>query len=270
MNLERILGIKRISKAILYSFAGFKAAWQHEQAFRQEVAVLILLLPLIMVLPIKANKDEALDEYIKQNTDFKRLSSESKLDEFIEETPAFKGLSREEAAEVVRKVHYSEKDKEWFYDRVGMTPWVQPNPEAGYSDYTLEKVDLYKRILNAFDHLPTGKAIELLYRKHYSDLARDDFNLRMGLVDQPIDQSVNQSVPVNQSVDQPVSVIQVLLLASIVLVLIVEILNSAIEAMVDRIGLEQHELSGRAKDLGSAAVMLAITLAVITWFLILI
>ncbi len=46
--------------------------------------------------------------------------------------------------------------------------------------------------------------------------------------------------------------------------MIVEILNSAIEAVVDRIGPEHHELSGRAKDMGSAAVLLAIAIALIT------
>ncbi len=49
------------------------------------------------------------------------------------------------------------------------------------------------------------------------------------------------------------------------LVLLVEVLNSAIEAIVDRIGLEQHELSGRAKDLGSLAVLIAILLCVVIW-----
>jgi diacylglycerol kinase (ATP) len=47
--------------------------------------------------------------------------------------------------------------------------------------------------------------------------------------------------------------------------MIVEILNSAIEAVVDRIGSDFHELSGRAKDMGSAAVLLAIIIAAITW-----
>ncbi len=48
-------------------------------------------------------------------------------------------------------------------------------------------------------------------------------------------------------------------------VIIVELLNSAIEAVVDRIGEEYHELSGRAKDLGSAAVMLSLLLALSFW-----
>jgi len=61
-----------------------------------------------------------------------------------------------------------------------------------------------------------------------------------------------------------------LLIGCIVLILLVELLNSAIEAVVDRIGLEHHALSGRAKDIASAAVLLSITWAVITWVFILI
>ena len=60
---------------------------------------------------------------------------------------------------------------------------------------------------------------------------------------------------------------QLLLLAVAWLVVIVEVLNSAVEAVVDRIGTEHHELSGRAKDLGSAAVFLALTLTVVVWSL---
>ncbi|MGL5975183.1 MAG: diacylglycerol kinase [Aeromonas sobria] len=59
---------------------------------------------------------------------------------------------------------------------------------------------------------------------------------------------------------------QILLLVVISwLVVIVEILNSAIEAVVDRIGTEHHELSGRAKDLGSAAVFIALALNARVW-----
>jgi diacylglycerol kinase (ATP) len=56
-----------------------------------------------------------------------------------------------------------------------------------------------------------------------------------------------------------------LLAGSVVLVLIVELLNSAIEATVDRVSLELHDLSKRAKDFGSAAVMLALVLAGAVW-----
>lgn len=56
-----------------------------------------------------------------------------------------------------------------------------------------------------------------------------------------------------------------LMLVGLALVLLVEVINSAIEAVVDRIGLEHHELSGRAKDLGSLAVLIAIIMCVLIW-----
>ena len=56
-----------------------------------------------------------------------------------------------------------------------------------------------------------------------------------------------------------------LLAGSVLLVPIAELINSAIESVVDRIGMERHELSGRAKDMGSAIVFLAISLAIMTW-----
>ena len=62
----------------------------------------------------------------------------------------------------------------------------------------------------------------------------------------------------------------VLLIGSVGGVLVVELLNSAIETAIDRIGSEHHELSGRAKDMGSAAVTLSLILATMTWVLILI
>lgn len=55
------------------------------------------------------------------------------------------------------------------------------------------------------------------------------------------------------------------LVVVLLLVLVVELVNSAIEAVVDRISLGHHPLSGRAKDLGSAAVLLTIVIAVLTW-----
>jgi diacylglycerol kinase (ATP) len=56
-----------------------------------------------------------------------------------------------------------------------------------------------------------------------------------------------------------------LLVAALLQVLIVELLNSAVEAVVDRIGDEHHELAGRAKDMASAAVALSIALLVLVW-----
>jgi diacylglycerol kinase (ATP) len=60
-----------------------------------------------------------------------------------------------------------------------------------------------------------------------------------------------------------------LLVGSLMLVLIVELLNSAIETAVNRIGNEPHELSGRAKDIASAAVFLSLLLVVLAWVLVL-
>lgn len=59
-----------------------------------------------------------------------------------------------------------------------------------------------------------------------------------------------------------------LMIACLFIVLIAEIINSAIEAVVDRLGSEHHELSGRAKDMGSAAVFLALANVVVVWLLV--
>lgn len=58
---------------------------------------------------------------------------------------------------------------------------------------------------------------------------------------------------------------RVLMIGSLLLVLIVELINSAIEAVVDRVSDDWHELSGRAKDIGSAAVFVALLLALLVW-----
>jgi len=60
-----------------------------------------------------------------------------------------------------------------------------------------------------------------------------------------------------------------LLVGPMLLILVVEMLNSAIETTVDRIGLERHELSGLAKDMGSAAVLFSFVLLGLTWLLVL-
>ena len=59
-----------------------------------------------------------------------------------------------------------------------------------------------------------------------------------------------------------------ILIGSLFLVLMVELLNSAIEAIVDRVSDEHHELSGRAKDLGAAAVMTALINVIVIWSII--
>jgi diacylglycerol kinase (ATP) len=62
---------------------------------------------------------------------------------------------------------------------------------------------------------------------------------------------------------------RVLLITPIFIVLIIEVLNAAIESIVDRIGHEHHVLSGVAKDMGSAAVWLSLMLFIVTWLIIL-
>ena len=56
-----------------------------------------------------------------------------------------------------------------------------------------------------------------------------------------------------------------LLVSSLIMVLVVELLNSSVEAAIDRISFEHHDLSKRAKDFGSAAVMLALFIAILLW-----
>ena len=60
-----------------------------------------------------------------------------------------------------------------------------------------------------------------------------------------------------------------MLVSALFLVLIVELLNSALEAVVDRFGGENHELSGRAKDIGSAAVFVSLMNVLVVWYLVL-
>jgi diacylglycerol kinase (ATP) len=60
-----------------------------------------------------------------------------------------------------------------------------------------------------------------------------------------------------------------LMIGSVLLVLVVELLNSAIEAAIDRISLDRHRLSKRAKDIGSAAVLVALINVLATWSLVL-
>jgi len=69
----------------------------------------------------------------------------------------------------------------------------------------------------------------------------------------------------------PVSgIAKALMVGSVILVLIVELVNSAIEAVTDRVSLELHPLAKRAKDMGSAAVMLALVNVPVTWLLVLV
>lgn len=67
----------------------------------------------------------------------------------------------------------------------------------------------------------------------------------------------------------PDRVARALMVGSVLLVLVVELLNSAVEAVVDRVSIERHPLAGRAKDIGSAAVILSMLNAAAVWALVL-
>jgi diacylglycerol kinase (ATP) len=67
----------------------------------------------------------------------------------------------------------------------------------------------------------------------------------------------------------PTGVAKALLVASVLLVLVVELINSAVEATVDRISLDNHRLAKRAKDIGSAAVFLSLIIVATVWSLVL-
>ncbi len=71
-------------------------------------------------------------------------------------------------------------------------------------------------------------------------------------------------LPIAFAVPMP-GVERALLAASVLLVIVVELLNSAVESVVDRISAEHHPLSGRAKDIGSAAVLVALVLLGVVW-----
>jgi len=108
-----------------------------------------------------------------------------------------------------------------------------------------------KRIVNAFFYSLSG--LQLAYRHEHA--FRQEVALAAILL------PIACLVPAT-------AVERVLLIGTVLLVLIVELLNSSVEAAVDRIGLETHHLSKRAKDIGSAAVFLALLLLALTWLLV--
>jgi diacylglycerol kinase (ATP) len=108
-----------------------------------------------------------------------------------------------------------------------------------------------RRIVNAFNCSMSG--LRLAYRHEHA--------FRQELLGAAILIPVACVIPA-----MPVE--RVLLIGSVLLVLIVELLNSSIEAAVDRSGLDTHHLAKRAKDIGSAAVFLALILVATAWLLI--
>jgi len=112
----------------------------------------------------------------------------------------------------------------------------------------MEKATGLKRVINAFGYSVKGLTATV----------RGEAAFRQELV------LVAVLVPVALLLDVT-RIDRVLMIASLLLVLIVELVNSAIESAINRIGTDHHELSGRAKDQGSAAVLIALILAAIVW-----
>jgi diacylglycerol kinase (ATP) len=108
-----------------------------------------------------------------------------------------------------------------------------------------------RRIVNAFFYSMSG--LKLAYKHEHA--------FRQEILGAVILLPIACLVPVT-----PVE--RVLLIGTVLLVLIVELLNSSVEAAIDRVGLETHHLSKRAKDIGSAAVLLALILLGTAWLLI--
>jgi diacylglycerol kinase (ATP) len=110
-----------------------------------------------------------------------------------------------------------------------------------------------KRLANAFTYSVAGT---LAAFKH-EDAFRQEVILSVVLI--PLAIYLGQT-----------SIEQALMISSILLIIIVELLNSSVEATVDRISVKRHKLSKRAKDIGSAAVFFSLVNAAVIWFLILV
>lgn len=110
----------------------------------------------------------------------------------------------------------------------------------------------FRRLLNAFGYSLAG--FRAAYK--HEDAFRQEIHLAFILI--PL------------ALWLPVSHIgKALMIASVLLVIMIELINSAIEAAVDRISLDKHDLAKRAKDIGSAAVLVSLTNVAVTWLLVL-
>ncbi len=109
-----------------------------------------------------------------------------------------------------------------------------------------------KRVWNALTYSVDGLRAAL----QFEDAFRQEVLLALGMI--PLALYLEQG-----------AVQRVVMIASVLLVLVVELLNSAVEAAVDRISFEHHHLIKRAKDMGSAAVLISLLNVLIAWGLIL-
>jgi diacylglycerol kinase (ATP) len=122
-----------------------------------------------------------------------------------------------------------------------------PNPPSGDASPFKGKTGL-RRVWNALHYSLAG--LRAAYR--HEDAFRQEVWLAAVLI------PVALLLPVS-------GVERALMIACVLLVVIVELLNSAIEAAIDRIGLENHDLSKRAKDIGSASVLVTLVMTAVVW-----
>ena len=126
-----------------------------------------------------------------------------------------------------------------------------PHPEPGEAESPYKSVGGLRRVLNALRYSVSGLALAWRVESAF----RQELALALVLV------------PV--ALLLPVRVLERLgLIGSTLLVLMIELLNSSVEAAIDRISLDHHRLSGRAKDFGSAAVFIALVFCLLSWVLI--
>lgn len=126
-----------------------------------------------------------------------------------------------------------------------------PRPEAHEAESPYKGVGGLKRVLNALRYSARG----LMLAWRIESAFRQELILALILV--PL------------ALILPLSALERLaLIGSTLLVLMIELLNSSVEAAIDRISLDHHRLSGRAKDFGSAAVFIALVFCALSWVLI--
>ena len=123
-----------------------------------------------------------------------------------------------------------------------------PMPEIELAESPHKGQRGLRRLFNAFLYSLSGLRLAFLHESAF----RQEIALAAVLI------PIACALPVN-----PVE--RVLLIASVLLVLVVELLNSSVEAAIDRIGFDTHRLSKRAKDLGSAAVLIALVVLGMVW-----
>ena len=134
-----------------------------------------------------------------------------------------------------------------------MNPNLPPDSNPAHTESPFKGKTGFKRLFNAFGYSLDG--FKAAYK--HEDAFRQEVLLAIILI--PLAVYFGDS-----------HIEKALMIASVLLVLIVELLNSAIEAVVDRVSIERHELAKRAKEIGSAAVFISLVILAIVWGFILI